>query len=642
MEMTPVWQPDENVWTRFDDFEKFLYETKRLQFERYEALHAWSVAQGPQFWASLAEFFKVKWQHPYHDILINKGHPWEAQWFVGGRLNYAENILKFDDHRPAIFSYDENGHRETLSFCQLKQQVAACAAFLRTHQIAAGDRVVGILPNYPQTIIAMLACASIGAIWASCSPDFGQTAIVERFKQIKPKLMFTVLKSQYNGKVNNYGDKIKHVLDEVPSIQQVIWMDESTQTQIENYMWESFIHEVHPLNFTVLAFDHPLYILFSSGTTGMPKCMVHRTGGVLLQHLKELGLHTNLSEQDRMLFYTTCGWMMWNWMASSLALGTSLVLYEGSPMHPSVTHLLEVVSQTKTSVLGASAAYFSALEQAKMKTQAIQLPNLQRILSTGSPLLPQQYDDIFRWLGRPIQISSISGGSDIVSCFALGHPKRPVYRGELQCLGLGMDVAVFNESGDEVVEQRGELVCRQPFPSMPLRFWNDEGFVKYRESYYEHYSDIWAHGDFAEKTMHGGLVIYGRSDATLNPHGIRFGSAELYHVVKQLEGIEDCVAVGQKWKNDERVLLFVKLKPSVIWTDAFNTMIRQEIRVQLSPRHVPAKILPVRDIPKTINGKIMEKVVKKLIAGELIENLSVIINPDCLVDYQLREELFQD
>lgn len=642
METTPVWKPDEKRWTRFDDFEKFLDESLGLAFNNYQALHQWSVANGPQFWMSLAEFFNVKFHQPADKILFNDGYPWASEWFVGSTLNYAENVLRYDEHRPAILSYDENGHRETLTFHQLRQQVAACAAFLKAHHITTGDRVVGILPNYPQTIIAMLACASIGAIWASCSPDFGETAIVERFKQIKPKLMFAVLKSAYNGKLHNYSKKIRHVLDAVPSIEQVVWVDESTQTQIENYMWESFIHESHPLEFKSLPFDHPLYILFSSGTTGTPKCMVHRSGGVLLQHLKELGLHTDLGTDDRLLFYTTCGWMMWNWMASALALGTSLVLYDGSPMYPYATHLLDVAAKTKTGVLGASAAYFSALEQAKIDNTNLNLSHLIRILSTGSPLLTQQYDDIFRWLGRPIQISSISGGSDIVSCFALGHPKLPVYRGELQCLGLGLDVAVYNEAGEAVIGECGELVCRKPFPSMPLRFWNDEGFVKYRESYYDQYPNIWTHGDFAEITSHGGLIIYGRSDSTLNPHGIRFGSAELYHVVKRLEGIDDCVAVGQKWKNDERVLLFVKLKPEVVWTEEFNGMIRHEIRTQLSPRHVPAKILPVRDIPKTMNGKIMEKVVKKLVAGESIENLSVINNPDCLVDYRSREELYQD
>ena len=640
METTPVWQPDGKQLTQFDRFETFLRENYGLQFANYTQLHQWSVQQSAQFWEALSQFFNLQWHEHAYQIMSQAEEPWQVEWFLGGKLNYAQHLLRRDDKHPALISYDEHGHRETLSFHQLRQQVAACAAFLKSQHIGVGDRVVGILPNYPQTIVAMLACASLGAIWASCSPDFGETAIIERFKQIKPKIIFAVLKSNYNGKTHDYGDKIRAVLSVIPSIQQVVWLDESTQTDIENFMWESFIHQQAALTFTSLSFNHPLYILFSSGTTGQPKCMVHRAGGVLLQHLKELALHSDLGENQRMLFYTTCGWMMWNWMVSALALGSSLVLYEGSPVSPNAMHLLDIVAETQTHVFGASAAYFAALENAKINGK--DLPSLKRILSTGSPLLTQQYDDIFRWLGRTIQICSISGGSDIVSCFALGNPKLPVYRGELQCLGLGMDVAVFNQSGQAVEGEKGELVCRKPFPSMPLHFWNDEGFVKYRESYFEIYPHVWAHGDFAEKTDHGGLIIYGRSDATLNPQGIRFGSAELYHVVKNIDGIDDCVAVGQVWKNSERVLLFIKLLPNINWSDALKNNIRHAIRTQLSPRHVPAKILQVSDIPKTINGKIMEKAVKKIVAGEKIENLAVIMNPECLQDYTLREELFQD
>jgi acetoacetyl-CoA synthetase len=640
METTPVWQPDDNQLTQFDRFETFLKEKNGLQFANYTQLHEWSVHQSSQFWEALSQFFNLQWHEYAYQTMSEAEEPWQVEWFLGGKLNYAEHLLRRDDEHPALISYDEHGHRETLSFHQLRQQVAACAAFLKSQHIGEGDRVVGILPNYPQTIVAMLACASMGAIWASCSPDFGETAIIERFKQIKPKLLITVLKSNYNGKTHDYGDKIRAVLSVIPSMQQVVWLDESTQTDLENFMWESFIHQQATLTFASLSFNHPLYILFSSGTTGQPKCMVHRAGGVLLQHLKELALHSDLGENQRMLFYTTCGWMMWNWMVSALALGSSLVLYEGSPVYPNAMHLLDIVEETQTQVLGASAAYFAALENANIKRK--QLPSLKRILSTGSPLLAQQYDDIFRWLGRTVQICSISGGSDIVSCFALGHPKLPVYKGELQCLGLGMDVAVFNEVGRAVEGEKGELVCRKPFPSMPLRFWNDEGFVKYRESYFEVYPHIWAHGDFAEKTVHGGLIIYGRSDATLNPQGIRFGSAELYHVVKRIDGIDDCVAVGQAWKNSERVLLFIKLLPDAIWSDALKNDIRHAIRTQLSPRHVPAKILQVSDIPKTINGKIMEKAVKKIVAGEKVENLAVIMNPECLQDYALREEILQD
>lgn len=632
--MDEFWKPDGLTSTVMDDYLLFLKQQLGLEFTNYLTLHRWSCDDIQTFWQSLIDFFAVK-------VDLNQAHPytdgetiWQGKWFLGAKLNYAENLLRAHPDSMAITSYDENGFKERLSFAELKAHVASLAHFLSQYGIEAGDRVAAILPNQSSTIVAMLACASIGAIWASCSPDFGETAIVERFGQIEPKLLFAIHSHQYQGKAFAHTEKIKNILQKISSIQDVVWMDDQGK-----YTYQDIIQVPADISFPQFDFNHPLCILFSSGTTGKPKCIVHRAGGVLLQHLKELGLHSNLKSSERLLFYTTCGWMMWNWMVSSLALGVGLVLYEGSPMYPKPSQMLEILAIEKVDVWGASAALFAAMEKQGVTVDAETLSNLKTILSTGSPLLKSQYDYIAQLIGRPIQISSISGGSDIISCFALGHPKLPVYRGELQAIGLGMDVAVFNEMGQAVNNQQGELVCLNPFPSMPIGFWQDEGDVKYINSYFTKYPNVWAHGDFALVTFHHGLIIFGRSDATLNPNGIRFGTAELYQVVNQIPGIKDSVAIAQDWQQDTRVVLFVQLHPHVQWSESLRENIAKTIKTQLSPRHVPAKILPVRDIPRTINGKLLETAVRKLVHGQTLDNMSVIVNPDSLKEYWQRPEL---
>ena len=636
--MDEFWMPNPMQATTMAAYLGFLKQRYALEFVDYLALHRWSCEHKDDFWQSLIAFFGV--HITLNQALTYTPGPsiWQGQWFLGAKLNYAENLLQADPSRMAIISYDEQGEIERLSFAELRSRVASLAHFMRQHGLVAGDRVAAMLPNHAASIVAMLACAAIGAIWASCSPDFGESAIIERFGQIEPKLLFAVHAHQYQGKYFSHDEKVQHILQKIPSIQNVVWMDTEKQ-QTDTYSYQAIIQEQAALDFERFDFNHPLCILFSSGTTGKPKCIVHRSGGVLLQHLKELGLHTNLARCDRLLFYTTCAWMMWNWMVSALALGVCLVLYEGSPMYPQATQMLDIVAREQVNVWGASAALFAAMEKQYVCVQADAFPRLRTILSTGSPLLKGQYDYLAHLFGRSIQVSSISGGSDIISCFALGHPQLPVYRGELQAIGLGMDVAVFNAQGKALENQQGELVCRRPFPSMPLGFWQDEGHKKYIESYFAKYANVWAHGDYAVITPRHGLIIFGRSDATLNPHGIRFGSAELYQVVNQIPGINNSIAVAQDWQQDTRVVLFVQLDADTQWCEALCAQIVTSIKTQLSPRHVPAKILPVGDIPRTSNGKLMETAVRKLVNGQEVDNLAVIVNPACLTEYWQRPEL---
>jgi acetoacetyl-CoA synthetase len=639
-----IWGPFLSGQTQMEKFITFINRRFELSIDNYQQLHQWSVTHIADFWQSVASFTHIQFDvEP--EVWFEPGETMRAaKWLKGARLNYAKNILRNSHSGLAVIAYSETGMPHTIHFDQLQKQVAACAAFLREHDIKVGDRVVAICKNEIQSIVAMLACSSVGAVWASCSPEFGEYAIIERFQQIEPKLLFAVNFHQYNGNIYEHENKIRQIVDEVSSLQHVIWLDKPGNTHVEDHFWEDFIHLEQPLIFASLPADHPLFILFSSGTTGKPKCIVHRAGGVLLEHAKALNLHTNLTENERMLFFTTCGWMMWNWMLSSLMFGTTLVLYDGNPAYPSNSRLLDVLEETQTTVLGASAAYFLSLQKSQLTISIEKLSKLHTILSTGSTLVAHQYEYLVQLIGRPIQISSISGGTDIVSCFALGNPIVPVFIGELQSIGLGMDVQVFNEHGVSVNEAQGELVCCKPFPTLPLGFWGDtEQQERYKNAYFMKYGEnIWAHGDFAATTPHHGLIIFGRSDSTLNPHGVRFGTAELYRVLDEIREIEEEIAVSQNWANDTRVILFVKMQAGVELTNVLKHHISALIRSRLSPRHVPAKILQVSDIPKTWNGKIMESAVRKIVQGETIENMSIIVNPECLEDYWNRIELMAD
>ncbi len=642
----PVWIPKHPETTALAHFMHHLEKKHSLTLPDYPALHTWSIEHPDIFWDELALFFDITFATQPQHILKHADHMIDATWFEGATLNVTENLLKRSDDHPALISINENNERYVLSYRALKREVSACAAGLRAQGVQVGDRIAGIMPNHAFTVIAMLASASIGAIWSSCSPDFGINAATDRLSQITPKLLFICDGYTYHGKPYHLKDKAEALTAQVPSIEHVVVcpIAGDTASLIKTLpsasSWDNFLQYDIPLQTQAFPFDHPWYILFSSGTTGAPKCIVHRTGGVLLQHLKELGLHTNLTAEDTMLFHTTCGWMMWNWMVSALALGSTLALYDGSPLYPNNGRMFQLIQDERVSVFGTGARFLAAIEKRQFTpNEHLDFSALKTILSTGSPLLPEQYDFVSQHISKTVQLSSISGGTDIVSCFALGNPISPVYRGELQCLGLGMDVKIFDEEGKVCHTTPGELVCTQPFPSMPVGFWNDKDRSKYTKAYFERFPHVWTHGDMAEITKHGGLIIYGRSDAILNPGGVRIGTAEVYRPLENLPEVLDSVVIGQSWQGDVRVVLFVKLQAGITLDEALTTKIKNTIRKEASPRHVPAKILEVPDIPRTINDKVVEVAVRQTVEGQPIKNRGSIANPDALKHFENRPEL---
>ena len=642
---TAVWTPKHPETSSMWKFMRFVETKHQQQLANYQQLHAWSVQNPDLFWPSLCDFYGITFDTPATQIINQYTDMLDARWFTGANFNFAEKLLSRDDDHLALINIDEFGNRTVLTYKELKQQVTWCAAGLKQAGIVSGDRVGAIMPNVAYTIIAMLASVSIGATWSSCSPDFGAQAVIDRLGQIEPSLLFVSDGHQYHGKVHDGFDKIKQVVAMIPSVKQVVvcpiihnQLDVSTLPKA--IAWDDFLTPATHLEFVSLPFAHPLYILFSSGTTGKPKCIIHGAGGTLLQHIKELGLHTDMKAHDNLCFYTTCGWMMWNWMVSALALGTTLTLYEGSPTFPDANRLFQLIDQEQITVFGTSAKFISTVEKEGITpSNHFSLQNLRCILSTGSPLLPKNYDFVYQQIKPDVQLSSMSGGTDIVSCFALGNPLLPVYRGELQCLGLGMNVAVFNEQGQPVRAEQGELVCTQPFPAMPIGFWNDPDKTLYKRAYFERFAGVWTHGDFAEITMHDGLIIYGRSDAILNPGGVRIGTAEIYRQVEKVTEVVDSVVISQDWQDDVRIVLFVKLKEGIQLTEALQTIIRQTIRQNTSPRHVPAKILQVTDIPHTMNGKLVEIAVRQTVHGQAVTNLQSLANPEALVNFKDRDEL---
>ncbi len=642
----PVWMPKNIENTAMTRFMCTLEQQYTIELQDYAALHAWSIQHPDLFWQATADFFDVQFNTPPKTILQQASHMMEAVWFEGATLNVVDYLLRRDDEHPALISIDETGKRQVLSYHALKEQVAQCAAGLKAHGVQAGDRIAGMLPNGTYAIIAMLATASIGAIWSACSPDFGVAASVDRFSQITPKFLFVCDGYTYHGKRYELEEKTEALLSAIPSIEQLVICKNLGDTTLNAEIsekacnWDDFLQLNVPLQTVPQEFNHPWYILFSSGTTGTPKCIAHRTGGTLLQHLKELGLHTDLNQDDTLFFHTTCGWMMWNWMVSALAIGSTLVLYDGSPMYPKIDRIFKLLHEESVSVFGTGARFLAAIEKRDFKpNEHLDFPALRAILSTGSPLLPEQYDFVRDDINPNIQLSSISGGTDIVSCFALGNPISPVYRGELQCLGLGLDVQVFNDEGHAVLGQTGELVCTNPFPSMPLAFWNDPDGSKYKSAYFDRFPGVWAHGDMAERTEHGGLIIYGRSDAVLNPGGVRIGTAEVYRPLENIPEVLDSIVIGQPWEGDVRVVLFVQLQKGALLDKALRDKIRQAIRSEASPRHVPAKILEVPDIPRTINGKIVEVAARQTVQGEPVKNLGSLANPESLEYFKNRPEL---
>ncbi len=640
-----VWTPKHPEKTRMWQFMVYATEKNGQIFENYQDLHIWSVKHPDSFWKTLCDFFSVSFDTPPHQVLNYYKEMLDARWFSGARFNFAQKLLARRDNHPALISLNEDDHKHIISYEQLYLEVAQCAAGLKAIGVTTGDRVAALMPNTPFTIIAMLATASLGAIWSSCSPDFGAQAALDRLGQIDPKVLFICDGHQYQGKKHSGANKIKQLHAEIPSLVQIVICPNineeiSPSTIPKSLHWKDFIKPSNHCEFVSLPFDHPLYIMFSSGTTGKPKCIIHGAGGTLIQHIKELGLHTDLTDQDNLCFYTTCGWMMWNWTVSALALGATLTLYEGSPTYPENNRLFRLIEEEKVTVFGTSAKFISAIEKAGVKPKSeFKLAHLRCILSTGSPLLPKNYDFVYEQIKSDIQLSSISGGTDIISCFALGNPILPVYRGELQCIGLGMDVEVFNEDGQPVHQIRGELVCTRPFPSMPIGFWNDKDKVAYTRAYFERFPGVWAHGDFAELTAHHGLIIYGRSDAVLNPGGVRIGTAEIYRQVEKIDSVLDSIVIGQDWQDDVRVVLFVKLREGVTLDEELINTIKQTIKQNASPRHVPAKILQVADIPHTISGKIVEIAVRQVVHNQQVNNLQSLANPQALEYFKNREEL---
>ncbi len=647
-----LWQPsDERIKkTNMYKFMETVNKKHGKDLADYNSLYRWSIENISDFWAMFWDFADIKASTPYEFVVDDVNKMPGANWFKGSYLNFAENLLRYQDEKPAIIFKGENRAAVTMTYADLYNEVACLAFALKNAGVTTGDRVAGFMPNMPETIVAMLAATSLGATWSSCSPDFGKKGVLDRFGQIQPKVLFTADGYFFKGKTIDSLGPISDIVEQLPSVKKVVVVPyagkDTDIKKISNAVhYNDFkLPEVKgEMAFTQLPFDHPLYIMYSSGTTGLPKCMVQSTGGILVHHLKELLLHTDLKREDTIFYFTTCGWMMWNWLTSSLATGATIVLYDGNPFYPEPGALWELAQEEAVTVLGISAGYISALQNTGLKPgEMYNLEFLRTILSTGSPLSEEGFEYIYRDVKEDIQLSSISGGTDLNGCFALGNPMGPVYAGELQCRGLAMKVEAFDENGESVTNKQGELVCTAAFPSMPISFWDDPGNRKYHAAYFDVYPNIWRHGDFIKINDQEGVVIYGRSDTTLNPGGVRIGTAEIYRQMEQFEELEDSVVIGQNWKNDVRVVLFVKMKPGNELDEKLEKKIRETIRKNASPRHVPAKILSVPDIPYTLNMKKVELAVKKVIEGKPIKNKDALLNPEVLEFYKNINELRED
>ena len=636
-----LWQPDPARAAR-TNLARFWREAERRagqSFADYAALHRWSVEEGGEFWKLVWDFGHVRGE-PGLRKLINAGRMPGAGWFPEAKLNFAQNLLRERDAMLAISFWGEDKVKRRMSRRELYDLVSRLAQALRAAGVVKGDRVAGYLPNLPESIAAMLAATSIGAIWSSCSPDFGIQGVLDRFGQIEPKVLFCADGYYYGGKAFDSLDKVREILPKLPTVREcvVIPYAGGENGDVPHFSrLEDFIapYPPGPIVFEQVEFNHPLYILYSSGTTGVPKCIVHGTGGTLLQHLKEHQLHADVQPGDRVFFFTTLGWMMWNWLVSGLASGAGLLLYDGSPFVDRGKVLFDFAESEGMTHFGTSAKFIDAIAKIDLKPRETHdLSKLRAVLSTGSPLVPEGFDYVYANVKNDVCLSSISGGTDIVSCFVLGNPMLPVWRGEIQCKGLGMAVEIFDEQGRALKGEKGELVCTKPFASMPIGFWNDPDGAKYRAAYFERFPNVWCHGDWSEETSHGGFIIYGRSDAVLNPGGVRIGTAEIYRQVEQLDEVFESIVIGQDWEGDVRVVLFVKLKEGLALNETLVAKIKQRIRANTTPRHVPSKILQVADIPRTKSGKIVELAVRDVVHGRPVKNVEALANPEALEHFR--------
>ncbi|MDP2398318.1 MAG: acetoacetate--CoA ligase [Burkholderiales bacterium] len=648
----PLWipQPQHIAAANITAFMRHVAASGGPTCSDYDALYRWSITQPEDFWSAIWDFCGIIGKRGTF-VLEHADRMPGARWFPGARLNYAENLLQRDGDEDALVFRGENKVASRISSSDLRHEVSRLAQALRAAGIRPGDRVAGYMPNLPGTVIAMLAASSLGAVWSSCSPDFGVQGVVDRFGQIAPRILFAADGYFYNGKVVDNLPRLREIMAQLPTVEKLVVVPYTCGNPQTGGLHRAInIHDFMapfspgPITFERLPFDHPLFIMYSSGTTGVPKCIVHGAGGTLLQHLKEQVLHTDVKRGDRLFYFTTCGWMMWNWLVSGLAAGATLMLYDGSPFIARGSVLWDYAAEEKINIFGTSAKYIDALAKLGLEPgKAHDLSALRTLLSTGSPLAPESFDYVYRSIKLDLQLASISGGTDIISCFALGCPVLPVWRGELQCLGLGMKVEVWNDEGKPVQGEKGELVCAAPFPSMPVGFWNDPDGTKYRAAYFERYSGVWHHGDYVELTVHDGLMIHGRSDAVLNPGGVRIGTAEIYRQVEQLDEVVESLAIGQDWPPqhpaDIRVVLFVRLREGRTLDATLVDRIKQQIRDNTTPRHVPAVVAQVTDIPRTKSGKIVELAVRNVVHGLPVKNIEALANPEALAQFREREEL---
>ncbi len=650
----PLWTPSpERIHhSNMSAFMRYVEQVTNKPISNYDELYNWSVTDIEEFWKSIWVMAGIIHSKSYDEILDKKIMP-GAKWFSGARLNFAENLLKFRDNHIAIISAREDSPTVRLTYNELFLNVSSIAEGLKQLGVKEGDRVAGFISNIPEAVICMLAATSIGAIWSSCSPDFGLKGVVDRFGQIQPKVLFAIESYKYNGKLIDCTKKIKEIEENIPEIENIVLIPQFFNFKVEQeenktlaksnkYIKYNDLASItsYELKFNQLPFDHPVYIMYSSGTTGIPKCIVHGAGGTLLQHFKEHSLHTNLNRHDVITYFTTCGWMMWNWLVSSLQIGATIFLYDGSPVYPKVNSLWKKIEEEKISIFGTSPKFLSICQKSEINPKnEFNLESLNTILSTGSPLSVENFKWVYNNVKEDLQLSSISGGTDIVSCFMLGNPTLPVYAGEIQCRGLGMKVESYDEEGNSIINKKGELVCTAPFPSMPVYFWNDPEMEKYKSAYFDFYPNVWRHGDYIEITEHGGIIIYGRSDATLNPGGIRIGTAEIYRIVEAMDEVVDSIVVGKKWNADQKVILFVVLKNGIELNKELIDKIKLNIRNSATPRHVPSKIIKVNDIPRTISGKKVELAVTNIIHGEKVENKDALANPQSLDQFRNLTEL---